>query len=130
MKIVYKKSQRVINMDLFRKTIYSISMIFPQSARDRLKFLEAIIEYPSRMRMKSKMHKLYSKFIVPRDLAFDIGANNGIITEILLKSKAKIISVEPLPTCLKRLKTKFKNNANVVVWGGSRIQTRSTQILC
>jgi FkbM family methyltransferase len=61
--------------------------------------------------------EIYSKFVRKNDVCFDVGANDGLITEGLLSLGAKVVSVEPQDSCLKLLREKFKNNANVSVVG-------------
>ncbi len=51
----------------------------------------------------------YSQFISKRDLVFDIGANVGFKTNVFLELNAKVVSVEPQPSCVRGLKKKFGN---------------------
>ena len=63
------------------------------------------------------MLSFYSDFISPNNLCFDIGANIGNRTEIFLKLKAKVISVEPQPYCIKKLNKKFRENNQFTLVG-------------
>jgi FkbM family methyltransferase len=56
-----------------------------------------------------KMRKLYSRFINPGDLCFDIGANMGSRVASFLVLKAKVVAVEPQEICMKELKKTFRN---------------------
>lgn len=47
-------------------------------------------------------------------LCFDIGANEGLKTEILVKHFDKVIAFEPNPVLSQKLKTKFVNS-NVII---------------
>ena len=64
---------------------------------------------------RKKMIKLYSKFICPGDLVFDVGAHKGLITEIFLKLGAKVVCIEPQPSCIDILEERFGNNPNVTI---------------
>ena len=51
----------------------------------------------------------YKKLLQPNDLVFDIGANVGNRVEAFLKCGAKVIAVEPQPSCIIVLKEKFQD---------------------
>jgi FkbM family methyltransferase len=51
----------------------------------------------------------YKQFIKPGDLVFDVGANVGNRVEAFLNCDAKVIAVEPQPSCVEILKNKFGN---------------------
>ncbi len=59
--------------------------------------------------------QFYSQFITLDDLCFDIGANLGNRTDVFLSIGAKVVAVEPQPSCVKELKKKYKNNPNVII---------------
>lgn len=59
------------------------------------------------------MINFYKKFVSNNDLCFDIGANIGERTDILLKLGARVVAVEPQSKCFNMLKRKYRNN-NVV----------------
>ncbi len=46
-----------------------------------------------------RFYELYRQFVGPGDLAFDIGANIGENTELLIRAGARVVSVEPLEEC-------------------------------
>jgi FkbM family methyltransferase len=52
----------------------------------------------------------YKQFISPGDLVFDVGANIGNRVEVFLACNAKVIAVEPQPSCVQSLKEKFHND--------------------
>ncbi|RLB88402.1 MAG: FkbM family methyltransferase [Deltaproteobacteria bacterium] len=56
---------------------------------------------------------LYSEFIAPGCLCFDIGANIGNRTKAFLKIGAKVIAVEPQNKCMKILEKHYGKNKNV-----------------
>ena len=41
------------------------------------------------------------------DLCFDVGANRGARTEVLLRLGAEVVAVEPQPHCVARLQARF-----------------------
>jgi FkbM family methyltransferase len=52
----------------------------------------------------------YRKFVNPGDLCFDIGANVGQTSEVMLAAGARVIAVEPNPACLDVLRFQFGRN--------------------
>lgn len=97
-------------------------IIPPDKFRKYLFFLKPLLNFYRRIKMK----KFFGEFISEKDIIFDIGANEGDLSEIFLKFKAKIICVEPQPDCLKKLNKKFGQNKNVVVvpFGASNIHSK------
>ena len=65
--------------------------------------------------LKNKL--FFAQFIKKGDLCFDIGANNGNITNLFLKNGAEVICVEPQINCLRKLYKKFGNNKKVIIIG-------------
>jgi FkbM family methyltransferase len=57
----------------------------------------------------------YSKFVSKGDLCFDIGANVGRRTQVLLRLGTTVVAVEPQDHCMDRLKRRFKNKDGVVL---------------
>ena len=55
---------------------------------------------------EAKYLSLYSQFVNEGDLCFDIGANVGRITKILLKLNASVVAAEPQACCMKKLRKK------------------------
>ncbi|MBA7584533.1 hypothetical protein ES708_26488 [subsurface metagenome] len=55
----------------------------------------------------NSMVNFYSYFINEGDICFDIGANYGNRTEVLLTLGAKVIAIEPQPDVARFLKRKF-----------------------
>lgn len=55
---------------------------------------------PGYRREKQVYQAFYQNLISKNDLCFDIGANLGQTTEVLAKSGAIVVSVEPNPLCL------------------------------
>lgn len=75
-----------------------------------------VLSSKSTFALKSHALKsLYSLYVSPGDLVFDIGANVGDYSDLFVKMGARVISVEPQPNCVNKLKERFKNKKNVVV---------------
>jgi FkbM family methyltransferase len=64
---------------------------------------------------KKRMLAFYSRLIKKGDLCFDVGANVGKFTEVLLELGAKVVCVEPQETCLSQLRKLFCDNKNVII---------------
>ncbi len=61
------------------------------------------------------MASFYGSFVRPGDLCFDVGANTGNRTTVLLDLGARVICVEPQPACVKKLKKIFGKNPAVTI---------------
>ena len=57
----------------------------------------------------------YKDFIKKDSLCFDVGANIGKVTDILLRLGARVIAIEPNPECVQYLKFKYRFNKRVIV---------------
>jgi len=58
---------------------------------------------------------IYPLFVKKGDTCFDVGANLGIITDVLLRLGSRVISAEPQISCVKVLKERFASNPDVVI---------------
>lgn len=65
--------------------------------------------------IKPRMRKLFSQFVSPGDLVFDVGANVGYLTRVFLDLGASVVCVEPQPYCLDVLTDKFGDNPKVTI---------------
>lgn len=74
--------------------------------------------YPTRL-------EFYKQFIQPGQLVFDVGANVGNRVKVFLALGAKVVAVEPQPSCQQVLKKQFGNNIIIepVCLGESEYQT-------
>jgi len=86
-----------------------------QRMRGEKYMIKKILRFMQHMLHKRKERNLYSSFISPQDLVFDVGANIGEHTEVFLELGAKVVCIEPQESCIKHLRKKFKNNKNVVI---------------
>ena len=57
----------------------------------------------------------YSAFVSAGDLSFDIGANYGNRTKVFLRLGARVVAVEPQPSCYQVLAAEYGSHANVAV---------------
>jgi FkbM family methyltransferase len=67
---------------------------------------------PGRQR---KMRGLYSQFLAPGDIAFDIGAHVGSRVRAWRRLGAHVVAVEPQPDCLRVLRLFFGRDADVSI---------------
>lgn len=63
------------------------------------------------------MEKIFKSIINNEDTVFDIGANIGDKTAVILNFCKKVICVEPQQKCIFELEKKFKNNPKVSIVG-------------
>jgi len=59
--------------------------------------------------------RFYSQFVRPNDLCFDVGANVGRRTQVLLRLGARVVAVEPQEQCMARLRRRFSGNEKVTL---------------
>lgn len=62
-----------------------------------------------------EMAAFYRAFFSKGDLCFDLGANVGEVTDVMLKLGATVIAVEPQESCLKILRRKYAGNRQVTI---------------
>jgi FkbM family methyltransferase len=74
--------------------------------------------------------ELYRRFVQPGNLCFDIGANVGAKTEVLLRLGAKVVSFEPQPDLAKEVvaRTRRFRSRSVVVEQGLSDQRGVAQL--
>ena len=65
--------------------------------------------------LQQHMSRMYSQFVQPGDLCFDIGAHLGSRVEVFLSLGAKAVAVEPQPACVRHLRAKYTLHPRVVV---------------
>ncbi len=65
--------------------------------------------------VETQYMRFYAQFVRPGDLCFDVGANVGRRTEVLLRLQARVVAVEPQQECLKKLQGKFGGNDRVIL---------------
>lgn len=62
-----------------------------------------------------RMLQFYSGFVKPGQLCFDIGANIGNRSKILLKLGARVVAVEPQPPCITVLQHNLGKHPNMFI---------------
>lgn len=82
------------------------------SAFDILRFW---IDMLRKHRKKQLAKKFFSSFVSKGDLCFDVGANIGDMTELFIEMGMHVVSVEPQPACVSKLKERFDCNSMVSI---------------
>lgn len=70
---------------------------------------------PARSQERRRRQNFYRQLIAPGDLCFDVGANIGDYTDTFLALGARVIAVEPQPSCADELRSRFAGNDRVTV---------------
>jgi FkbM family methyltransferase len=70
--------------------------------------------FPAIGRKFRDRQRLFSLFLKPGDLVFDVGANIGEFTEVFLSIGAKVVAFEPQPKCAGELRARGTRNLAVV----------------
>jgi len=70
-------------------------------------------------RQRAAMAAFYRRFVRPGELCFDVGANKGDRTAVLLDCGARVVCIDPQPACTKILRKRFGKNANVTIIGAA-----------
>lgn len=73
------------------------------------------IEYAYGNRFTPEALRLYSPFVSPGSLCFDIGAHRGLKTKLFRELGASVIAVEPDSDCIAAITDAFQGDARVVV---------------
>ena len=66
-------------------------------------------------RQRQLMRAFYEPFIRAGELCFDVGANMGNRTAVLLGLGARVVCIEPQPACLTKLRKSFGKNPAVTI---------------
>ena len=83
--------------------------------RERLGIFRSVAMYYWKPFNKRRLKRFYAQFIQPGDLCFDLGAHLGNRTNAWLALGAKVVAVEPQPSCVQYMKRKFRNKANCTI---------------
>lgn len=62
-----------------------------------------------------RLRHFYSKLLGSGDLCIDVGANIGDFTNAFLSCGARVIAVEPQPSCVRHLRTRFSGHSDIVI---------------
>ncbi|HEY6254424.1 MAG TPA: glucans biosynthesis glucosyltransferase MdoH, partial [Xanthobacteraceae bacterium] len=89
------------------------------SVRERLRMAIGVLRslriYYSDRQRRTAMVKLYSAFIRPGDLVFDVGAHVGDRVAAFRKLGARVIAVEPQPAIIKVLRVLYGRDRAVTI---------------
>jgi FkbM family methyltransferase len=87
-----------------KQTLISLGLYRP------VKYMNDRLRRPDRRESLRRTMAIYSQFIGPGDLCFDVGANVGEKTEAMLRLGARVVAIEPQPSCVRELNALFKDN--------------------
>jgi hypothetical protein len=74
---------------------------------------------PIRLRVgRRNLTRFYSGLVAPGQLAFDVGANVGEHTRVLLDLGLRVVSVEPQASVAAELARRYGDRATVIAAGG------------
>src|SRR5213594_1452970 len=62
-----------------------------------------------------RIARLWSQFVRPGDLCFDVGANVGERVKILRRLQARVVAVEPQPECVRILRRTYEAESCVTI---------------
>src|SRR5271157_5277389 len=77
---------------------------------------------------RKKMIAFYAQFVSKGNLVFDVGANVGEYTEVFLELGARVVAIEPNPSCASLLE-QIPPRQRVVVKRAALGNTKSEAIL-
>ena len=84
--------------------------------KKRLGILRSIAMYYWKPFNRRRLRKFYAQFVQKGDLCFDIGAHLGNRSDAWLQLGARVVALEPQPSCIHFLTKKFdKNNQFILV---------------
>src|SRR5437763_1165313 len=66
-------------------------------------------------RRRKAQRSLYRQFVTRGDLCFDVGANIGDRTRAFLDLGARVVAIDPQPSCVRRLGFVFGRNSRVTI---------------
>jgi FkbM family methyltransferase len=55
-------------------------------------------------RRRQRLMRLYRSIISPGDLVFDVGANDGLYADAMVAIGARVVAIEPNPSCVNRIR--------------------------
>jgi FkbM family methyltransferase len=77
--------------------------------------IEAVRLKRAARRQPRRMEALYSHFLAPEDLCFDVGANVGDRVAVMRSVGARVVAIEPQPTCIAALRDRFSDDPEVTI---------------
>lgn len=76
--------------------------------------LESLVVYYGLPFRRGRMRRMYSRFVATGDLAFDIGSHVGNRLRAFLDLGARVVAVEPNPTCVRLLRRFYGESVRIV----------------
>jgi FkbM family methyltransferase len=70
---------------------------------------------PSERRSYKEDRSLFSKFVKPGDLVFDVGASIGAKTEVFLSLGARVIAFEPQAQCCREISARVRGDKRLTI---------------
>jgi FkbM family methyltransferase len=70
---------------------------------------------PSAHPVRRRLLELYGQFVRTGDLCYDVGANVGNRTELLLALGARVLAVEPQASCFRTLERRYGSDDRVIL---------------
>ena len=119
------------NLVLLRVSRVFLIMIFRmfQTIKENIKKALGMGVYKIDLVHHQSIKTLYSQFVKPNDLVFDIGANVGNRIVPLLEIGAKVIALEPQPKCIQILNVRFGANITIEPKGvDAKVGTKAMHI--
>jgi FkbM family methyltransferase len=62
-----------------------------------------------------RLKRLYASLVKPGALVFDVGAHTGAMAELFLSLGARVVCIEPQPSCVETLRAKFSGRSDVAI---------------
>src|SRR3990172_5141577 len=88
-----------------------------QATRRSLGLLRSLIIYYAKPFQLQRMARFYRDLIGPGDLCFDIGAHVGNRIAVWRRLGARVVAVEPQPSCLTLLRRLYGRDPGVTLVG-------------
>lgn len=82
--------------------------------------------HPTESRRFREHRVLLGHFVKPGDLAFDVGANIGVRTAILLSLGARVVAFEPQPKCAREIAARATSRLTVIQKAVASTETTAT----
>jgi FkbM family methyltransferase len=89
-----------------------ISKLLPAGLKRRLRPLVMPLLYRLE---QGRLRALYAALVRSGDLVFDIGAAEGYVSQVLLELGARVVAVEPQPSCLEVLRSRLAHQPRLQV---------------
>lgn len=98
-------------MSRSRRSFAESRALWRQALRRKLGLLRSVAIYNLKPLNRRRLRDFYRPLVKPGDLCFDVGAHVGNRTRAWLELGARVVSVEPQPVCIERLRREFSGYA-------------------